>query len=36
MPSLKTLKFGEDAFYMCSRVVFESDSFSSISLPRLA
>ena len=28
MPSLKTLKFGEDAFYMCSSVVFESDSFS--------
>ena len=28
MPSLKSLFFGDSAFFQCSRVVFESDSLS--------
>ena len=36
MPSLKSLKFGGDAFNECSRAVFESDSPSFNSLNRLA
>ncbi len=36
MPSLKSLTFGGRAFQRCSRIVFESDSFSFHSLNRLA
>lgn len=36
MPSLKSLVFGFGSFYVCSYVVFESDSFASTSLNRLA
>ena len=36
MPSLKSLVFGRDAFYECSRVVFESDWLRCEWLTRLA
>ena len=36
MPSLKSLTFGGRAFQRCSRIVFESDSFSFHSSTRLA